>query len=117
MNEYARKMFRELEAKAAENGFLGLTPYFNAGARKTGAEILTIFYFKTMQDVHKFAFGDLHREGWNWYNQVSKKWPHLGIMVCIAVSLIPHRSCNSVGRFYEGARLLLPFNRKPSTIS
>ena len=33
-----------------------------------------------MQHLQDFAFGELHREGWNWWYKIGQQYPHLGIM-------------------------------------
>ena len=37
-------------------------------------------YFRTIEDLHAFAHGPLHRETWDWWNRVTKSYPHLSIM-------------------------------------
>lgn len=79
MNDYAATMFEELQEKQADNGFLGANFYLNAGDRPSSSELLSIFYFRSYEDVHKFAVGPTHRAGWDWYNRVTKQYTHLGI--------------------------------------
>lgn len=32
-----------------------------------------------MEHLHAFAQGPTHREGWDWFNQIHKAHPHIGI--------------------------------------
>jgi hypothetical protein len=32
-----------------------------------------------MDDLHRFAHGDKHREAWNWWNKNVKSMPHIGV--------------------------------------
>ena len=32
-----------------------------------------------MEHLHAFAHGPTHREGWDWFNQIHKAHPHIGI--------------------------------------
>ncbi|KAI9720830.1 MAG: hypothetical protein M1812_002669 [Candelaria pacifica] len=80
LSEYAQAMFKELETQASEYGLLSFNYYTNSGAHTTGCEIMTIYYFKDMDYVHKFANSSVHRKGWDWFNRHTKEYPHLGIM-------------------------------------
>ena len=52
-----------------------------AGTRpQTADTIVTLSYWRDLESLHAFAHGDLHREGWDWWNRNVKRWPHLGVM-------------------------------------
>jgi hypothetical protein len=36
-------------------------------------------YWRSIEDLHAFAHGPLHREGWEWWNRTLKEHPHLAI--------------------------------------
>ena len=73
-------MFEELAEQAEEYGFLGSEAYQQATASKTGSEILTLMYFRSNADVHRYAESPLHRKGWDWYTRFAREHKHLGIM-------------------------------------
>ena len=73
-------MFQELEAKADEYNFLGLDTFNQMTQTTTGGLLMTIMYFKSTEDVHRYANGPLHREAWDWYNRFAKTHGNLGIM-------------------------------------
>ncbi|KAI9790334.1 MAG: hypothetical protein M1835_001008 [Candelina submexicana] len=80
IGNYAQEMMKEVDAKAEEYGLLSFNFYTNSGAHTTGSDLVTIYYFKDMEYVHKFANSEVHRNGWDWYNKHTKQYPHLGIM-------------------------------------
>jgi Domain of unknown function (DUF4188) len=80
MTVRARQMFSELEERASELGFYGISNYASTGTTMKNAELMTIMYFKSNDDVIRYANGPLHRDAWDWFNRVCKDYPHLGIM-------------------------------------
>ena len=73
-------MFNELSKQAEEYGFLGMDFYTEASASTTGSQMLTLMYFKSLADVHRYAESPLHRKAWDWYNRFARQHSHLGIM-------------------------------------
>ncbi|KAH6604517.1 hypothetical protein Trco_006224 [Trichoderma cornu-damae] len=41
---------------------------------------MTCCYFRSVEDIHRFAHSPVHREGWNWWNSFTDSNPHLSIM-------------------------------------
>ena len=41
---------------------------------------MTVYYFRSMAGLHKFAHAPAHRAGWNWWNRTVKEHPHISIM-------------------------------------
>lgn len=82
--DLAQGMFKELAETAgtgaADSGLLGQTPFFNAGHNTTKTGITTIFYFRSMDDVHRYATGVTHTKAVQWWAKNAKNYPHLGIM-------------------------------------
>lgn len=76
----AREMFAELETRADELGFLGINSYSSTSTTMKNSELMTIMHFKSNEDVMRYANGPMHREAWEWFNKVTKQYPHLGIM-------------------------------------
>ncbi|UKZ65865.1 uncharacterized protein TrAtP1_007055 [Trichoderma atroviride] len=63
-----------------DSGFLGSSSYLCNGERLTANSIATCCYFRTVEDVHRFAHSPLHREAWDWWNNITASHPHLSIM-------------------------------------
>jgi hypothetical protein len=40
---------------------------------------MTIFYFRSLSGVHKFAHGPIHRKGWDWWSRNGKEHPEISI--------------------------------------
>lgn len=73
IGDYFMSMRQDLEVNATTNGFLGARTWLGASDRTTSSETLTIYYFKSMDDVHNFAHGPVHREGWDFWNKLVKQ--------------------------------------------
>lgn len=65
---YAQTMYKQLEEKSEEYGFLGGTAIVG-GAQSSGNTLTQIMYFKSHEGVHAYANSPLHREAWAWYNK------------------------------------------------
>lgn len=73
IGDYFKAMQKDLEANAATNGFLGATNWLGSDDRATASENLTLYYFRSRQDVHDFAHGQVHRAGWDFWNKLVKE--------------------------------------------
>jgi heme-degrading monooxygenase HmoA len=73
------KMWQELEADSPESGYFGSTEQTVRDPRGA-VEVVTISYWRSMQDVHRFAYGPTHRKIWEYWNNHSKELAHLGII-------------------------------------
>ncbi|KAL7933185.1 hypothetical protein V8C35DRAFT_305125 [Trichoderma chlorosporum] len=63
-----------------DSGFLGASSYRSSNERLTSNTIMTTVYFRTVEDIDRFAHGPLHRETWDWFAGLTKSHPHLSIM-------------------------------------
>ncbi|KAH6655974.1 hypothetical protein BKA67DRAFT_645385 [Truncatella angustata] len=75
-----RSLVEDLDAHPSEHGWLGGS--LINGRTRTGLKndhLSIIGYFKTMEDLHKFAHGPMHRNAWNWWSANVKSMPHIGI--------------------------------------
>ncbi len=45
-----------------------------------GSALITISYWRSIDHLHAFAASPIHKEGWEWYGQIQRKWPHIGIL-------------------------------------
>ena len=73
------KMTANLRANAEEYGYLGSTNWLHVDERTSASEKMTVFYFRSLAGVHKFAHDDAHREGWDWWSKHARDIPFLGI--------------------------------------
>ena len=79
IQKHMQNMFAALEANVSTNGYLGHTAYLNSGSHVTSSEIHTVYYFRTVADIHAFAVGPEHKVAWDWYNKTAKQCPWLGV--------------------------------------
>jgi len=79
LGDHFFKMAKDLEDSPEDYGFLGMTNWHNNDHRSSNAEILNIFYFKSVDGLHHFAHSPVHRAGWDWWNRTVKQHPYLTI--------------------------------------
>ncbi|KAJ0419651.1 hypothetical protein BJY00DRAFT_285707 [Aspergillus carlsbadensis] len=74
-------MAADLEANRDEYSYLTSSRWISNTDETTNAarEIMTIFYFRSLEGVHKFAHGPIHRKGWDWWSRNSKEHPEISI--------------------------------------
>ncbi|EXJ93283.1 hypothetical protein A1O1_01675 [Capronia coronata CBS 617.96] len=78
LGDYATQMYAELDKTAPDSGFYGGSSWTNQD--KNGAtEFLFLSYWRSTEDIHKFAYGPLHREAWDWWNKTLEQNNHIGI--------------------------------------
>ncbi|OAP58382.1 hypothetical protein AYL99_07472 [Fonsecaea erecta] len=76
--DYVAKFEKELETKAPEGGYYGGTNWTNQ--EQNGAtEAVLISYWRSIEDIHEFAYGPTHREAWDWWNRTVAENDHIGI--------------------------------------
>ena len=78
LGDYMDKMQQELNDRAEEFGLLGSSHWLESG-RETGNEQLFLMYFRDTAGLHAYAHGELHREGWAWWNRTMAQHPHIAI--------------------------------------
>lgn len=79
INDHFEKMMVDLEDNSEKWGIMGSSAWQSLGERNTSNEIMITFYFKSIQHIHDFAHGPVHRNGWNWWNKTVKEHPYLSI--------------------------------------
>ena len=52
---------------------------FSSTDRDGVIETVNISYWRTLDDIHTFAYGPLHREAWQWWDKSVKGFEHIGI--------------------------------------
>ncbi|CBQ73210.1 conserved hypothetical protein [Sporisorium reilianum SRZ2] len=66
-----------LEEDADARGLLGMTSWLNCAERAASNELLSIGYFRSVEDIHALAHHAIHRVGWKWWNESKSKLDHL----------------------------------------
>jgi hypothetical protein len=72
---------QDLLRRAKEYGCLSGTSYRSDDAASHNT-IMTVYYFRDLDGLNRFAHDPIHREAWDWYNKVFvKEWgySHIGI--------------------------------------
>lgn len=75
-----QSMLTELQARREEYDALTFTQW-RGGSHSGRISILLIGYFRSAEGLNKFAHGEVHRAGWDWYNRFVREtgYRHLGI--------------------------------------
>ncbi|KAK7964108.1 hypothetical protein PG996_008200 [Apiospora saccharicola] len=77
--EKMRAALEDDKAYGDRYGFLCQTTFLVANERRTGSQLMMMCYFRSVDGIHAFAHGPLHREAWTWWYDITKKYPHLSI--------------------------------------
>jgi hypothetical protein len=79
--EFFTSLVDELNNNRAKYGWLGGSMVHGvptSGPSEHGHYSI-IGYFKTIEDLHNFAHGEMHRDAWNWWNKNAGRLPHIGL--------------------------------------
>ncbi|KAK4245130.1 hypothetical protein C7999DRAFT_43320 [Corynascus novoguineensis] len=70
----------DLLERAKEFGCIGASAYRGDDASSHNT-IMTIYYFRNLEGLNRFAHDDIHRRAWDWYNRecLRRGYTHLGI--------------------------------------
>lgn len=71
-------MNRAMAADPVKYGLLGLSHWIKQES-VAGNEIMTVFYLRDYESLHRFAHDELHMEGVRWYLKYAKQYPHIAI--------------------------------------
>ncbi|KEF62342.1 uncharacterized protein A1O9_00314 [Exophiala aquamarina CBS 119918] len=85
-----RDMIAQLEETREESGLMGMSSWISAGERSSRNEYATISYWRSVEDIHRFALSQIHKDTWQWWNDTAKKHKHIGIMH--EIFALPERS-------------------------
>jgi heme-degrading monooxygenase HmoA len=78
IGDYLTRMIQDIEKDNPGTGFYGGSSW--SSQDKNGAtELLFLSYWRSADDIHRFAYGDLHRDAWEWWNKTIADNDHLGI--------------------------------------
>ncbi|KAL1311867.1 hypothetical protein AAFC00_001939 [Neodothiora populina] len=75
-----KEMITELNETAEESGFLGANNWMSAADKGTGSETMGLLYFRSLEDMHKFAHGPTHMKVMDWFKNGYEKFGHIGLM-------------------------------------
>ncbi|KAL4884838.1 hypothetical protein BJY04DRAFT_214722 [Aspergillus karnatakaensis] len=64
--------------RSEEYGLLNMKTWIGQ-THDSGNEIVTVFYLRDYESLHKFAHDELHMDTVRWWGQVVKKYPHIAI--------------------------------------
>jgi heme-degrading monooxygenase HmoA len=78
IGEHFAQMQADMEAHGDEYGLLGSSSWRADQERDTMNQFLTVYYFKDVEGISKFAHGPVHRAAWDYYNKA--KLTHIGFM-------------------------------------
>lgn len=71
-------MFNLLENDSNDFGFYGGSSWTSQD--KNGAtELLNLSYWRSAEDLHKFAYSDMHKKTWDWWTKTLPENDHIGI--------------------------------------
>jgi heme-degrading monooxygenase HmoA len=76
ISRHFNRMIRSLES-SPETGFLGASTWIS-NERSSNNEVATISYWRSVEDIHAFAVGSVHREAMQWWDGADTR--RLGIM-------------------------------------
>ncbi|KAJ5249110.1 hypothetical protein N7468_000561 [Penicillium chermesinum] len=79
ISRLAREMFKELNKNPHEHGFLGSKALLGAEESTSKNHLVNLMYFRSLEDVHKFAHGPLHAEAWRWWASTGKNYGYITI--------------------------------------
>jgi Domain of unknown function (DUF4188) len=72
-------MNKELDRTISNNGYLGGSTMYNVDPAGS-LEVSFISYWRSIEAIHEFAYGPLHRDAWDWWNSLTEKESkHMGI--------------------------------------
>lgn len=73
-------MVEQMSNDATTYGYLGHSAWLNASDSTTSSEFMTILYFQNEHYLHEYAHGPMHTQTMQWWREVEKEIPHVGIM-------------------------------------
>lgn len=78
--------------------------------RSAANQVMFATYFRTLEDVHAYAYSPLHREAWEWWNKITKSHPHLSIMHEVYQAPKKHWENIYINNHLTGIGQLSPFS-------
>lgn len=69
---------------------MGMSSWQAAGERASRNEYATISYWRSVEDIHRFALSPVHKDAWQWWSDTAKVHKHIGLMH--EIFALPERS-------------------------
>ncbi|KAM5342441.1 hypothetical protein ACJ41O_013407 [Fusarium nematophilum] len=76
LGDFFSAMQRDLHARREELGLLGSSGW-RGDERASNNTLMTAYYFRDVEGVHRFAHEELHRKAWDWFGKA--KFKHIGV--------------------------------------
>ncbi|OLN85830.1 hypothetical protein CCHL11_09923 [Colletotrichum chlorophyti] len=76
--EHSISMNKDLLGRASEYGLYHSSTWLSADDKR-GNTLMTVYYFRDVDGLHRFAHDPIHRKGWDWYNRTKEQYPWIGI--------------------------------------
>ncbi|RGP69020.1 hypothetical protein FLONG3_7972 [Fusarium longipes] len=76
ISKYYTAMLKDLESHREEYGLLSYSNW-RGDERSSNNTLLIIYHFRDLDGLHRFAHGDIHRKGWDYFNKTKPQ--HIGI--------------------------------------
>ncbi|WYZ33846.1 hypothetical protein EsH8_I_000122 [Colletotrichum jinshuiense] len=78
MGQFFKDMNNDLHQRASEYGVYHMSHWTGTSDPRNNT-LLTVYYFRDVEGLHKFAHNPIHRKGWDWYNTIKNQYKHIGI--------------------------------------
>lgn len=78
LGDYADQMMEHMNANPVEYGLLGTSRWLKQ-EDAAGNEIMTVFYLRDYESLHRFAHEEVHMQGVRWWTKIVKDHPHIAI--------------------------------------
>lgn len=80
LGDHFQAMVESLNERREEYGMLSITNW-RGQERHTNNVIMIIAYFRSVDDLNRFAHDEVHRKGWDWYHRFVREtgYRHLGL--------------------------------------
>ncbi|OGM47956.1 hypothetical protein ABOM_002776 [Aspergillus bombycis] len=78
LNRQVIAMNREMNSNPVKYGLLGSSAWIKQDD-SAGNDVMSIYYLRDYDALHRFAHGSLHVEGMRWWTEIVKDHPHIAI--------------------------------------
>ncbi|GAB1199717.1 hypothetical protein APSETT444_009074 [Aspergillus pseudonomiae] len=78
INRQVIAMNREMNSNPVKYGLLGSSAWIKQDD-SAGNDVMSIYYLRDYDALHRFAHGSLHVEGMRWWTEIVKDHPHIAI--------------------------------------
>ncbi|KAE9987456.1 hypothetical protein EG327_003813 [Venturia inaequalis] len=99
--DHFTNLVADLNAHPTQHGWISgsVVQGIPDSSSSSSGHLTLIGYFKSMDALHRFAHGEMHREAWNWWNSNVKGMPYIGVY---------HEAYDVPAKSWEGIYLQTP---------